>query len=151
MLDFYNNFIKLTRNKDLYKNFSTNDDFSDRLKFLLIHLAFFFKSFKENKNSKQLQEIYDFTFKQLELSIREIGYGDQSINKKMKDYLNLFHALLDKIHFWDNLTEIEKIDIIDDLIDKSTENEFLVKYFDNFKLNLSKYNLNSFLKSVIKL
>ena len=25
----------------------------------------------------------------LELSIREIGYGDQSINKKMKDYLNL--------------------------------------------------------------
>ena len=151
MLDFYNNFIKLTRNKDLYKNFSTNDDFSDRLKFLLIHLAFFFKSFKENKNSKQLQEIYDFTFKQLELSIREIGYGDQSINKKMKDYLNLFHALLDKIHFWDNLTEIEKIDIIDDLIDKSTKNEFLVKYFDNFKLNLSKYNLNSFLKSVIKL
>ena len=38
---------------------------------------------------KLLQEIYDFNFRQLELSIREIGYGDQSINKKMKDYINL--------------------------------------------------------------
>ena len=36
-----------------------------------------------------LQDIYDFIFRQIELSIREIGYGDQSINKKMKDYLNL--------------------------------------------------------------
>ena len=34
-----------------------------------------------------LQEIYDYTFRQVELSVREIGYGDQSINKKMKDYL----------------------------------------------------------------
>ena len=38
---------------------------------------------------KLLQEIYDYIFRQVELSIREIGYGDQSINKKMKDYLNL--------------------------------------------------------------
>ena len=41
----------------------------------------------------------------MELSIREIGYGDQSINKKMKDYLNLFYAMIDKIHDWDNLTQ----------------------------------------------
>ena len=36
-----------------------------------------------------MQEIYDYIFRQVELSIREIGYGDQSINKKMKDYLKL--------------------------------------------------------------
>jgi cytochrome b pre-mRNA-processing protein 3 len=46
-----------------------------------------------------LQEIYDFVFRQLELSIREIGYGDQSINKKMKDYLNLFHSIIDRNSF----------------------------------------------------
>ena len=49
-----------------------------------------------------LQEIYDFNFRQLELSIREIGYGDQSINKKMKDYINLFHSMVSEIHFWNN-------------------------------------------------
>ena len=103
-LNFYNNLIQLTRNKVLYENFKDNDEFSDRLIFLLIHLSFFFKAFKSEDNNNTLQEIYDFVFRQLELSIREIGYGDQSINKKMKDYLNLFHSLLDKIHFWDDYT-----------------------------------------------
>ena len=57
--------------------------------FFLLHFAFFLKEFKKTENEKKLQEIYDFTFRQVELSIREIGYGDQSINKKMKDYINL--------------------------------------------------------------
>ncbi|MDC3369934.1 ubiquinol-cytochrome C reductase, partial [Candidatus Pelagibacter ubique] len=51
--------------------------------FFLLHFAFFLKVYKENNDKKILQEIYDFTFRQVELSIREIGYGDQSINKKM--------------------------------------------------------------------
>ena len=71
----------------------------------LIHFAFFLKVFKNKDNTKILQKIYDFNFRQLELSIREIGYGDQSINKKMKDYINLFHSLVSEIHFWDDLDE----------------------------------------------
>jgi cytochrome b pre-mRNA-processing protein 3 len=58
------------------------------------------------------KEIYDFNFRQLELSIREIGYGDQSINKKMKDYINLFHSMVSEIHFWDNLDKSEKFEKI---------------------------------------
>ena len=85
----YNKLIELARNKTLYKDFENQDQFSDRLIFFLLHFALFFKVFKNDENKKILQEIYDFTFRQLELSIREIGYGDQSINKKMKDYLNL--------------------------------------------------------------
>ena len=48
------------------------------------------------------------TLDNLSLSIREIGYGDQSINKKMKDYINLFHAMVSEIHFWKHLTRIKK-------------------------------------------
>ena len=138
----------MTRNKDLYRDFSTQDEFSDRLIFLLIHLSFFFKAFKSEDNNNSLQEIYDFVFRQLELSIREIGYGDQTINKKMKDYLNLFHSLLDKIHFWEDYTSQKKTIIFDDMIEKSSNNHQLVNYFDNFYTKLSKYNLNSYLKSV---
>ncbi len=39
--------------------------------------------FKKNTEKEILQEIYDYNFKQLELSIREMGYGDVAINKKM--------------------------------------------------------------------
>jgi len=80
----YNNLINYTRNKDLYKNLKRDDNFSDRLSLFLLHFSFFLKNFKNNENKIILQEIYDFNFRQLELSIREIGYGDQSINKKMK-------------------------------------------------------------------
>ena len=93
-IHIYNNLIELARNKALYKDFEKQDIFSDRLTFFLLHFAIFFKVFKNKDNKERLQEIYDFTFRQLELSIREIGYGDQSINKKMKDYVNLFHQIL---------------------------------------------------------
>ena len=86
-LNLYNKLINLTTNNSLYKNLSNQDSFSDRLTIFLVHFAFFLKIYKNDNNSKILQNIYDFNFRQLELSIREIGYGDQSINKKMKDYL----------------------------------------------------------------
>ena len=41
----------------------------------------------------------------MELSIREIGYGDQSINKKMKDYINFFILYWIEIHFWDTIKQ----------------------------------------------
>jgi cytochrome b pre-mRNA-processing protein 3 len=103
-LNFYNNLVKLTTNKSLYKDLIDNKDtFSDRLSLFLLHFAFILKEFKNDKNENELQELYDFNFRQLELTIREIGYGDQSINKKMKDYINLFHGIISEIHFWDDM------------------------------------------------
>ena len=149
-IHFYNNLVQLTRNKDLYKDFETQDEFSDRLIFFLIHLAFFFKVFKNNENSKELQEIYDFIFRQLELSIREIGYGDQSINKKMKVYLNLFHSIVSDIHFWDDLEKSEKLKKLSIFLEDFKKKDFLVQYFDDFNQDLKKKSLTFFLKSVSK-
>jgi len=106
------------------------------------------KNYKNEENKKILQEIYDYNFRQLELSIREIGYGDQSINKKMKDYINLFHSMVSEIHFWDNLSNLDKLNKISTFLSDFKNNEELVEYFDLFNTNLSKKTLNSYLKSV---
>ena len=140
--------INYTRNKDLYRNLNRKDNFSDRLTIFLLHFSFFLKNFKNEENKNILQEIYDFNFRQLELSIREIGYGDQSINKKMKDYINLFHSMLSEIHFWNNLTEEEKHKKISIFLYDFKNNQYLLDYFDDFNSNLSKKTLNSYLKSV---
>jgi len=129
-LNIYNNLVKLTRNKELYKDFKNQDTFSDRIIFFLLHFAFFLKVYKENNDKRLLQEIYDFTFRQVELSIREIGYGDQSINKKMKDYLNLFYGMIDKIHSWDELDTESRNSILVNFLDNSSNIEYLVKYFE---------------------
>ena len=149
-IHIYNNLISLTRNKKLYDSLNRNDIFSDRLYFFLLHFAFFLKNFKSDENQKKLQEIYDFNFRQLELSIREIGYGDQSINKKMKDYINVFHAIVSDIHFWDNLEDTKKGEIISKFLENFKNIEELVDYFNDYYLNLTKNTLNSYLKSVIK-
>ncbi len=145
----YNNLINYTRNKDLYKNLDREDNFSDRLTLFLLHFSFFLKNYKNEENKKILQEIYDYNFRQLELSIREIGYGDQSINKKMKDYINLFHSMVSEIHFWDDLSKSDKLKKISFFLGDFQNNEELLEYFDLFNTKLSKKNLNYFLKSVI--
>ena len=147
-LYLYNTLINFTRNKDLYKNLNREDNFSDRLTLFLLHFSFFLKNYKNEKNKKILQEIYDYNFWQLELSIREIGYGDQSINKKMKDYINLFHSMVSEIHFWDDLSKSDKLKKISIFLSDFQNNEELLDYFDLFNSNLSKKTLNSYLKSV---
>ena len=147
-IHIYNNLINFTRNKDLYVNLDREDNFADRLTLFLLHFSFFLKNFKNEKNKNILQEIYDFNFRQLELSIREIGYGDQSINKKMKIYLNLFHAIVSEIHFWDELDKNEKSKKLSSFLEDFKEIDILVDYFDDFSVNLTKKTLNFFLKSV---
>ena len=149
-INIYNNLVKLTRNKELYNNFKEQDTFSDRLIFFLLHFAFFLKIYKENNDKKLLQEIYDYIFRQVELSIREIGYGDQSINKKMKDYLNLFYGIIDKIHDWDNMTVESRCNFLEIFLDNALNTDYLADYFEKYRLNLINNTLNSYIKGVVK-
>ena len=149
-INIYNNLVKLTRNKELYKDFKNQDTFSDRMIFFLLHFAFFLKTYKKDKDKVVLQEIYDYIFRQVELSVREIGYGDQSINKKMKDYLNLFYAMIDKIHDWDNLTGDRRRELLNFFLDNAINIDYLVLYFEDYRLKLLNNTLYSYIKDVIK-
>tara|TARA_B100001094_G_scaffold256819_1_gene256167 strand:+ start:405 stop:869 length:465 start_codon:yes stop_codon:yes gene_type:complete len=149
-LNIYNNLVGLTRNKELYKDFKDQDTFSDRMIFFLLHFAFFLKIYKNDKNKQILQEIYDYVFRQMELSVREIGYGDQSINKKMKDYLNLFHGMIDKIHNWEHLSNESKKEKLIIFLDNAQNSDYLVIYFDKYMKLLANNTLNSHIKGVVK-
>tara|TARA_B100000989_G_scaffold240373_1_gene187245 strand:- start:15 stop:506 length:492 start_codon:yes stop_codon:yes gene_type:complete len=148
-LNIYNNLIKLTTNKKLYQGLAGQDIFEDRLVLFLIHFAFFLNVYNKKEDKKILQEIYDLNFRHLELSIREIGYGDQSINKKMKDYVNLFHQILSDLHLWKDLDNPQKKKILSNFLRNFDKTEYLIIYFDDFRENLSNKTLNCYIKSVI--
>ena len=99
-LDIYNNLIKLTRNKKLYIS-NKQDTFYDRMIVLFFHLGFLLKIYKNQESKENLQNFFDYCIRQIELSIREIGYGDATINKKMKEYVNLLFSIIDKINEWE--------------------------------------------------
>ena len=147
--NIYNNLVKLTRNKSLYENFTEKDTFSDRLVIFLIHFAFFLKIYKSKNDKKLMQEIYDYFFRQIELSIREIGYGDVTINKKMKDYINIFHSILNKVEKWDTLNQQSKLDFLKSYLNTAKNPLFFVNYFEKFEDFLSNNTLNYFTNDII--
>ena len=149
-ISIYNNLIHLTRNKLLFAKIGDSETFSYRLILFLIHFAFFLKIFKQTDNKKILQEIYDFNFKQVEISIREIGYGDVSINKKMKEYLNFFHGIVSKVNYWDNIHDSEKTLFFQNFINENTDTKFFIDYFDKYIELLKKSTLNSFSKDILE-
>ena len=148
-LNIYNNLIKLTRNKNLYTN--NENTFYDRMVILFFHLAFLLKVFKNIETKENLQKLFDFCIRQIELSIREIGYGDASINKKMKDYVNLLFSIIDKIDSWEIKNYDEKTEIIKLYISNMSKNENYVEYFDKFRDFLAKNSFNNLSKDILSL
>ena len=149
-LNIYNNLIKLTRNKSLYYNLKNNDTFSDRLVILLLHLSFFLKTYKNSLSKEEAQDLFDFIVRQIELSIREIGYGDVSVNKKMKDYVNLFYSILEKIENWDIFDISKKKELLGDLMNIKDDNDLFIEYFDKYSDFLTKNSLKNFTKDIIE-
>ncbi len=142
--------VNLSRNKNIYYSFTNKDTFSDRLLIFLFHLAFFFKNYKSKIDQKYIQNFYDYTFRQIELDIREIGYGDQSVNKKMKTYINMLYSIIEKIHDWENYDKNDKLKIFNLYIENKDNNQKIVDYFEKYYDYLTKISLNSFIKSVIE-
>jgi len=92
----YNNLLTLSRNIFFYKDLNLKDDFETRLYLMFIHFSIILKIYKR-KNSKFNQTLYDSLFHNIEYNIREMGYGDVAVNKKMKDFNKLLYDILLKI------------------------------------------------------
>ena len=147
-LNIYNNLIKLTRNKSLYINLKSNETFADRIVYLLLHFSFFIKVYKENNSKKRIQEIHDFIFRQIELSIRELGYGDVSINKNMKKYVNYFYNIIGNIDNWEKIEYSEKETILTNFINNPKDISFFINYFDKLFTFYKNNTLNFFTKDI---
>ena len=149
-LNIYNNLIKLTRNKILYNN-SKTDTFYDRMIIFFFHLSFLLKQYKNIESKKKLQSFFDYCVRQIELSIREIGYGDATINKKMKDYINLLFSIIEKLDTWETKNNFEKSEILNIYIEDTKKQDIYLDYFEKYRLFLSKNTFNNLSKDILSL
>tara|TARA_B100000886_G_scaffold168555_1_gene115338 strand:- start:2274 stop:2738 length:465 start_codon:yes stop_codon:yes gene_type:complete len=147
-LNIYNNLIKLTRNKRLY-NINKQDTFYERMIIFYFHLGFLLKENKKRESREIMQNFFDFCVRQIELSIREIGYGDATINKKMKDYVNLLFSIIDKIDGWELKDVEQKKEIIKTYISEIPNIENFIEYFDKYRQILIKNTFNNLTKDIL--
>jgi len=134
--DLYNTLLLLSRNIFFYKDLNFNDSYETRIYLMFFHYSVILLTLKL-KGVKPDQTNYNNLFFHIENNLRELGFGDVSVNKKMKDLNKIFYDILIKL----------KTNSIDFEINKNLS----VKYFENLSnndknwLNYSKYFTNFYL------
>ena len=134
--DLYNTLLLLSRNIFFYKDLNFNDSYETRIYLMFFHYSVILLTLKL-KGVKPDQTNYNNLFFYIENNLRELGFGDVSVNKKMKDLNKIFYDILIKL----------KTNSIDFEINKNLS----VKYFENLSnndknwLNYSKYFTNFYL------
>ena len=117
----YNTLLSLSRDIFFYEKIKLKDNFETRVYLMFMHFSIMMIVSKK-RGEKFDQKSYDNLFHNIENNLRELGFGDVSVNKKMKELNKVLYDILIKI----------------ELISKN-ENEFLIdhklisKYF--FELN----------------
>ena len=117
--------------------------------FFFFHFALFLKEYKKSIPKESIQELFDFIIKQIELSVREIGYGDATINKRMKDFINLFYSILENIEKMESNNKENQLELFKKYLNTDKNLDFYVNYFNNFRLFLTKNTLNNFTKDIL--
>ena len=95
--DLYNILLHLSRNIFFYKTINLKDSFETRVFLMFFHFSIFMIIFKK-KGNKFNQNEYDNVFFNIENNLRELGLGDVSVNKKMKDLNKILYDILLKIN-----------------------------------------------------
>ena len=149
----YNKIVFLTRKNFFYKDFKISDSFSNRIYLIFFHLCFILITLKNKECSKnEQQSIFDFFFKQIELNCRELGFGDITVNKKMKDLIKLFYEILIRCSNWKKLHIDNKNNLLSNFFSNNYNNKILTyeltNYFDKFVFFIEDISLNSITKGV---
>ena len=115
--NLYNKILLDARNPDIFSKF-IDDSLNNKI---IIFLTFLSKIFnKIDENDKNYQIFFDYIFHRIETDLRELGYGDMSVNKKMKVIVTKFYSILLDFKNFDNKDKLNRVEI-------------LAKYFKNIR------------------
>ena len=137
----YNKILLLSRNKLLYTDFSLEDTFENRINLIFLHISFLFIKIKEkngeNKYKIFYQKMFDYIFKRIEENMRELGWGDVTVNKKMKYLVKIFYNILLNCEKYHDKNKSTKSDFLQKCLrlnnkQKQANNHKLVEYFDKY-------------------
>jgi len=130
--ELYNKLVELSRNIFFYKDLLLKDNFETRINLIFIHFSIILIIFKKRKKIKFPQKIYDNIFQNIEYHVRELGYGDVAVNKKMKTLNKIFYNILLKIEEKNQKKFLVNVDVILDHLSNSAgrNNEYIEKLTD---------------------
>ncbi len=154
--ELYNKLVQLSRNKFFYQELKLSDNFETRVLLIFFHLNIIFKTKKDKKYKKDLQNLFDNIFQNIEVDIRELGYGDTKVNKTMKDLSKIFYDILTQIDKKKSFSFNNNHHLLDKYFFNSKKTEDiqnvskLADYFEKFQNYCFDLNMNNMLKGSIE-
>ena len=164
--EIYQNIIERSRLKDFYLYKEVEDSLESRFDLIIFHSFIIFQFFREMKivNSSLPQNLFDFMFKDFENNLREMGFGDVAVNKKMKVFISAFYGRVSNYsmgvevyRFKNDKTKLFnsiKNNIYKDKMVSSKNVDFFVEYLilnlNSFKKNSLENNIKSKFNFVIQ-
>ena len=145
----YQNIVKISRSKYFYLDFKLSDDFETRFDLIIFHafIIFFYYKNLNNKESTISQDLFDLMFTDFENNLREMGFGDIAVNKKMKVFITAFYG---RIAQYSKSIEIYRRDGDKSLLQQTILNNIykgnkqLNQYIDFF-IDYMSENINHFI------
>ena len=145
--------LYLSRNLFFYSKIKLKDTFETRIYLIFFHFSIILTVFK-NKKINFSQQNYDNLFNCIENDLRELGFGDVSVNKKMKNMNKIFYDILLKINKSNNDFLINKnliLKYFECLKDSNSDKyEFFAQYFGKFYHFCFELNPKTMIKDAIK-
>ena len=143
----------MSRNLYFYNKINLKDTFETRIYLIFIHFSIILLIYKK-KGLKFPQKNYDSLFFCIENNLRELGFGDVSVNKKMKDFNKIFYDILLKINLSNNSFKINKNLILDYFIDLKESNSKKYTLFEAYFLQFYDFcfelNSENMIKGALK-
>ena len=124
----------MSRNIFFYRDLSLKDTFETRIFLMFIHYSIILMIYKEKKY-KIDQVNYNNLFFNIENNLRELGFGDISVNKKMKVLNKYFYDILLKLNDGKNDFKLNKDLVLKyfEILGESNEKwKKFEEYFKNF-------------------
>lgn len=149
MPNLYNILLILSRNIFFYKKIKLSDNFETRLYLMLVHFSIMLIVSK-NKKNKFSQRLYDLFFHNIENNLREIGLGDVSVNKKMKEFNKILYDILLKINIGKKDFEMNKELIFKYFDDFNGDNRDKFKEFEKYFINFYYFCFEQSSKNMVK-
>ncbi len=92
--NIYTNIIRSSRNKSFFLDFRVDDSVEGRFDIIILHSFMIFNFFIHinDKKSQLPQLLFDHMFTDFDNNLREMGFGDIAVNKRMKQFIKAFYG-----------------------------------------------------------
>ncbi len=129
----YQNIIKISRSKFFYLDYNLEDTFETRFDLVIFHSFMIFYFYKSNKIDTSVipQSLFDYMFNDFENNLREMGFGDIAVNKKMKAFVRAFYGRLSQYS--------KSLDLAENTGDKSLLEQTILNNIFKGKMLSSKH------------